>query len=664
MDKILNNFFSITENKADEIYNSSMEKMQWADDNILDTITSDLIDYLLYLSCDEYYINKFSENEAEYLEKILLILYEHNDELKKYSKRKLSEALNVLKDAYNSWQKQSKKAREIKFPISYQEKLTIPMSFQQIRAYDQSFYEETGEILCSELFNVYSVIGKDYLNSNNSLSEYRQKKLKDFLDYIDKNTFSGVNLKSFIKISSYNDSVFNQLENYLANIDKQSNIIENCIPKQKPFIDDFDLSIIIIEDILNFFLSISNTKNTNENDFLLNYLNKFDSFLNLSVYGGSEILLKKFRSKFNKEKYLSEELPLSLYATTFIDKKMFSNENNYLYSMELLGIFSSLGKYYLDIQKDEFEIKEAALATYLIRCANILKSSLVSESEAINGTSANEPDKSLEELLLEINELTGLQKVKEEVNSLINIIKIRRLREEKGLKQSPMSLHLVFYGNPGTGKTTVARILGKIYKKLEVLSKGQLIEVDRSGLVAGYVGQTALKVKEVIEKAKGGILFIDEAYSLTVNKGDNDFGLEAVDTILKAMEDFREDLIIIVAGYPKPMNEFLQSNPGLKSRFNNFIHFNDYLPSELLEIFLGLCKKYNYKCSENAKTYLETYFTRIYKNKDANFANAREVRNVFEKAMKNQANRLSKDNNITDDELLTIELMDIEKDEI
>jgi SpoVK/Ycf46/Vps4 family AAA+-type ATPase len=214
------------------------------------------------------------------------------------------------------------------------------------------------------------------------------------------------------------------------------------------------------------------------------------------------------------------------------------------------------------------------------------------------------------------------------------------LREEKGLKQSPLSLHLVFSGNPGTGKTTVARILGKIYYDLGILSKGHLIETDRSGLVAGYIGQTAIQTKNIIERAKGGILFIDEAYSLTPQNSMNDFGQEAIDTLLKAMEDYRDDFIVIVAGYPDLMKNFIKSNPGLESRFNTFINFEDYNPNELLDIFLSLCKQHNYITDTTAIYTLTTIFQNIRAKVDESYANARTVRNFFENSIKRQANRL------------------------
>lgn len=240
-----------------------------------------------------------------------------------------------------------------------------------------------------------------------------------------------------------------------------------------------------------------------------------------------------------------------------------------------------------------------------------------------------------------LNALIGLEEIKADVNNLVNLVKMQIRRKEQGLKPVPVSLHLVFSGNPGTGKTTIARILADIYKEIGILSKGQLVEVDRSGLVAGYVGQTAIKTQEKINEALGGILFIDEAYTLV--KDGNDYGQEAIDTILKAMEDHRDDFIVIVAGYTDLMQNFINSNPGLKSRFNKYIDFPDYSADELVEIFHSMCNEYQYTLTPNAEKTLQEVVFDIEKNKDNNFANARDIRNLFEMVITKQATRLSQE---------------------
>ena len=245
----------------------------------------------------------------------------------------------------------------------------------------------------------------------------------------------------------------------------------------------------------------------------------------------------------------------------------------------------------------------------------------------------------LEELLEELNALVGLQEVKTEIRSLVNLIKVRKMREKYCLPEIEMSYHMVFTGNPGTGKTTLARLVGKIYKELGILTHGNMTETDRSGLVAGYVGQTALKVKEVVEKSVGGVLFIDEAYALA-STGSNDFGGEAIDTLVKLMEDHRDNLVVIVAGYTKEMQQFLKSNTGLVSRFNRFIPFPDYSTEELVEILQGMAKKAGLLLEDGLQDKIAAYLNRMDEKARYEFGNARGIRNVFETMVVNQANRL------------------------
>ncbi|MCC8182008.1 MAG: AAA family ATPase [Clostridiales bacterium] len=276
------------------------------------------------------------------------------------------------------------------------------------------------------------------------------------------------------------------------------------------------------------------------------------------------------------------------------------------------------------------------------------------DAKAEQEAQPEEPQPTLEELMEELDSLCGLEKVKKDVRSLVNLVKIRKLREEQELPVPAMSLHLVFMGNPGTGKTTVARLLAGIYRAIGVLPKGQLVEVDRSGLVAGYVGQTAIQTQKVLQSAMGGVLFIDEAYSLASQPGSNDFGQEAIDTILKAMEDHRKDLVVIVAGYSNLMMKFIHSNPGLESRFNKYIYFDDYTGPELESIFLSVCRKNGYQVEDPLKERLPAFFQTLYDERDENFGNAREVRNLFEKLVSIQSDRVAQLEQPTREDLMTI----------
>jgi stage V sporulation protein K len=265
-----------------------------------------------------------------------------------------------------------------------------------------------------------------------------------------------------------------------------------------------------------------------------------------------------------------------------------------------------------------------------------------------------QPTRDAEHALQDLKSLIGLSAIKTDVASLINYIRVRKMRQEHGLQVPAISLHMVFTGNPGTGKTTVARLLAEIYRSLNLLTKGHLVETDRSGLVGGYVGQTALKVQEVVQRALGGVLFIDEAYSLVAGAHSSDYGSEAVDTLLKLMEDNRNNLAVIVAGYDEKMADFLVSNPGLKSRFNKFMHFPDYTPEELYAIFERLVTQSDYALSPGAARLSQSLLTAQYELRDHNFGNGRLVRNFFERTLAKQSDRIATKGAISSEDLRTL----------
>ena len=438
------------------------------------------------------------------------------------------------------------------------------------------------------------------------------------------------------------------LTRYLSNL----KFLVKTIEIFKPFcdsaekLDDMNIETLIIDDLFKWFsyLGLGDGKITdNELEFINTLLD--------ATYTKDDVL------KLSDVK-LDESLPLSFKCLHELDEYGQNFDMNELNSAnELFGCYKLFGKFFItaDNTLDEDVLK--LYTNYIDNLENTLgkynvdiKPIKLSETEI---KEKQEESTSLDDCMEQLNKLIGLEKVKKDVNSLINLVQIRKLREERGIKQPAMSLHLVFSGNPGTGKTTVARLLAQIYHEIGLLSKGHLIETDRSGLVGGYVGQTAIKTQEVIKSALGGILFIDEAYSLA-QESENDYGKEAIDTLLKAMEDHRDDLIVIVAGYPALMEKFLYSNPGLESRFNKFIYFEDYNDIELYEIFMLMCQDSNLSLDEGAEDYLKQYFKKVYENRSKNFANGRAVRNLFEEVITNQANRLAPQRDITDEELNTL----------
>lgn len=444
---------------------------------------------------------------------------------------------------------------------------------------------------------------------------------------------------------------------------------------------DISMSEMIKFDLMQFLAYLID----NESGPLTAELTLIQEYLN--QYMTKEKLIA-FKYERTASKTFSTTIPRSF---TYLAKADLSGKSafttkGYSKSRFLLNVYNQLGQEFIACDNNSTDMEIKKLTEYCLHIENFLREHNLYETgsapkaPANSGTSSttnatleamkkgklNKEELSpevlkLEDLLEDLNQLTGLDEVKKEIKSLINLLKVKKLREERGMKLPAMSLHMVFSGNPGTGKTTVARLLAKIYKCLGVARTGQLVEVDRSGLVEGYIGQTATKTKAVVETALGGVLFIDEAYTLTAGKDGKDFGQEAVDTLLKLMEDNRDDLIVIVAGYTTLMEEFINSNPGLKSRFNKYVFFEDYTGDQLFDIFISMCKKQDYIPNDAGKKYVREYFAAKAASHDENFANAREVRNYIERAIARQASRVVEIENISDKQLRTLTKSDLEE---
>lgn len=357
---------------------------------------------------------------------------------------------------------------------------------------------------------------------------------------------------------------------------------------------------------------------------------------------------------FSEEEILEEE-PEEEDAEAVSEEEAAPEETKYTECGNVAAAALSGANQPVDVQEktkeeQEEELSAQAKAQFLLVKKRIQDRELA-EQEA--------HEQRIKELMDELNGLVGLENVKQEIQSLINLIKIRKLREQMNLPAMEMSYHMVFTGSPGTGKTTVARLVAKIYKELGILSEGNLVETDRSGLVAGYVGQTAIKVHEIVEQAIGGILFIDEAYALANPDVQNDFGSEAVDTLVKLMEDHRDNLVIIVAGYTEEMQNFLKSNTGLISRFNKFIDFPDYSKEELVEIMGVMAENAGLTIEESAKKKVFTLMEQKSAEEWETFGNARGIRNMFEKFIMNQANRLVMIDTPTKEDLIWLKEEDV-----
>ena len=376
------------------------------------------------------------------------------------------------------------------------------------------------------------------------------------------------------------------------------------------------------------------------------------------------------QSRFNRYFYFADYKPeelLEIFNRTCAEKKYRISPDagdklkkyfEFLYRSRLKSFGNAR------VIRNQFEelirLQSSRIADYTeILPDDLVTITLADVEEAVKDEFVEEKKLTVEDILKELNELVGMANVKKDVTTLINYIKVEKMRKDKGLSSNPIALHTVFYGPPGTGKTTVARLIGKIFKSLGILSKGHVVEIARADLVGEYVGHTAPKTNAAIDNALHGILFIDEAYMLKPEGAGNDFGQEAIDTLLKRMEDDREKLVVIAAGYTDEMQKLINSNPGLKSRFNRYFYFNDYDPAELMEIFERLIAKKGYKITPEGADLVRKLLTQVFENRDKSFGNGRFVRNLFEQLIQVQADRISKKSEISEVELQTIDLEDV-----
>ena len=370
-----------------------------------------------------------------------------------------------------------------------------------------------------------------------------------------------------------------------------------------------------------------------------------------------------FKPSFNPDSHITELNENGYYKSAEKEQEYFRNDTEKKYP----GLLEFVNKKAAELndtdEEDEVESVNDNISNLndkVDAIINAINTASKGTDNMEHATVSTPDDKTLEELLQELDNLVGLEKVKKDVQSLLNFIKVAKVRKEKGLKVPTISYHLVFTGNPGTGKTTIARLVAQLYYKMGILAKGQLVETDRSALVAGYLGQTAIKTQKVIQEALGGVLFIDEAYSLA-GEGEDSYGKEAIETLLKGMEDHRDDLVVIVAGYDELMHKFIDSNPGLRSRFNKFFHFPDYVGNDLLKIFERFCANNGYCISDDVSATLLEQFHKMYENRQEYFGNARTVRNIFETAICCQADRIAALPEMSEEDLVVLTESDIQQ---
>ena len=482
------------------------------------------------------------------------------------------------------------------------------------------------------------------LSNNNGTTAFKNAKLSNqpelldlFKEYVEDDTESGDILRNFDVILENITPVSKQIEPILKNLNKEQRIeLKNDL--LKIVVLSSHQENYSIYDCYSFGLASMVFYEPN------NYLEVLEKHKTFSESQRISFAEKIF--ELEKEGFQNNDISFENFALNSINNLTFDNQD------KLKKAFYEFAEI---IVKADGIVTEYETITLKFLSTTFSKVRNETKTFKANGFSKAE----LNSLLEELNNLVGMENIKNDILSLINIININKLRSKEGLPEQKLSLHSVFIGPPGTGKTTIARILSNIYHSLELLPENNFVETDRSGLVAGYVGQPAIKTDEIINKAKNGILFIDEAYTLKRGNSDNDYGQEAIDILLKRMEDSRENLIIIVAGYETEMNHFINSNPGLKSRFNRYFHFNDYNSTELTEIYKRIADKSGFVLKDEAQKRLNDLFENLCSTKDDKFGNARLARNIFEKTFEKHANRTSTIAPITRDILTTIEEVDI-----
>ncbi|WP_370407557.1 AAA family ATPase [Tenacibaculum dicentrarchi] len=508
--------------------------------------------------------------------------------------------------------------------------------------------------------NLVSDLGLSVNEEKKNLASFTDK----FKRFVNQKESSATNFDidaSFLEILKNEGDKIQNLADDLNNNKRFSTVINDIVTKTDDAVK-FTAEHIILQDIIKVFNKVCNLT-SEENKvatlrikfllaFLFEKLQGKDIISSLSIARINEFVAS---DSFDKNIEIIKEATLFDLGDTYknefllplILKRLknphFSNSAAFLYR-----IASLIAKADGTVSEEEQEILKK------------INEKLQHPKEKLQGVKEVEIDENetLEEVLEELNQLVGLDNIKGAIAELSNFLKVQKLREAEGLKSVNNSLHSVFMGPPGTGKTTVARLISKIYKHLGYLEKGHLIETDRSGMVAGYVGQTALKVEEIVTASLNGVLFIDEAYALAKD-AKKDFGNEAIEVLLKKMEDHRKELVVIVAGYPDEMKSFINSNPGLQSRFNRYFTFDHYKPTELVAIFELFCKKNDFVLASDAKEKLLFIFEKLYEKKDKNFGNARVARNLFEKIIEYQANRIIAIAPITKELLITIVEQDI-----